>query len=115
MAELAQLRGRALAERQRLQSVAFALCLHLQATLAAGGALMLLGVLLHLAESHGHEHTHEALAHEHAHSHDPCHADGHHLHSHPDMPTGPHSHWHQHAPQHHVHAHVPDAHHQHRH
>jgi drug/metabolite transporter (DMT)-like permease len=83
--------------------------------LAAGGALMLLGVLLHLAESHGHEHTHEALAHEHAHSHDPCHADGHHLHSHPDMPTGPHSHWHQHAPQHHVHAHVPDAHHQHRH
>ena len=51
------------------------------------------------------------LAHEHAHSHD----DAHHLHTHPDMPTGPHSHWHQHAPQHHVHPHVPDAHHQHRH
>jgi hypothetical protein len=83
--------------------------------LAAGGALMLLGVLLHLAESHAHEHSHEALAHEHAHSHDPNHADGHHLHTHTDMPAGPHSHWHQHAPQRHVHPHVPDAHHQHRH
>ena len=79
--------------------------------LAAGGALMLLGVLLHLAESHAHEHTHEALDHEHAHTHD----DGHHQHTHTDMPTGPHSHWHEHAPQHHVHPHVPDAHHQHRH
>jgi hypothetical protein len=79
--------------------------------LAAGGALMLLGVLLHLAESHAHEHTHEALDHEHAHTHD----DGHHQHTHTDMPTGPHSHWHQHAPQRHVHPHVPDAHHQHRH
>jgi len=83
--------------------------------LAAGGALMLLGVLLHLAESHAHEHTHEALDHEHAHSHDPNHDDGHHLHTHTDMPVGPHSHWHQHAPQRHVHPHVPDAHHQHRH
>ena len=79
--------------------------------LAAGGALMLLGVLLHLAESHAHEHTHEALDHEHAHTHD----DGHHQHTHTDMPTGPHSHWHQHAPQRHVHPHVPDVHHQHRH
>ena len=79
--------------------------------LAAGGALMLLGVLLHLAESHAHEHTHEALDHEHAHTHD----DSHHLHTHAEMPTGPHSHWHQHAPQRHVHPHVPDVHHQHRH
>ena len=79
--------------------------------LAAGGALMLLGVLLHLAESHAHEHTHEALDHEHAHTHD----DGHHQHTHTDMPAGPHSHWHQHAPQRHVHPHVPDVHHQHRH
>ena len=79
--------------------------------LAAGGALMLLGVLLHLAESHAHEHTHEALDHEHAHTHD----DGHHLHTHAEMPAGPHSHWHQHAPQRHVHPHVPDVHHQHRH
>ena len=79
--------------------------------LAAGGALMLLGVLLHLAESHAHEHTHEALNHEHAHTHD----DGHHLHTHAEMPAGPHSHWHQHAPQRHVHPHVPDVHHQHRH
>ena len=83
--------------------------------LAGGGALMLLGVLLHLAESHGHEHTHEALAHEHAHSHEEGHTDGHHLHPHADMPLGPHSHWHQHAPQRHGHPHVPDAHHQHRH
>jgi len=83
--------------------------------LAGGGALMLLGVLLHLAESHAHEHTHEALAHEHAHTHEEGRDDGHHQHTHPDMPTGPHSHWHQHAPQHHVHPHVPDAHHQHRH
>jgi drug/metabolite transporter (DMT)-like permease len=73
--------------------------------LAAGG------VLLHLAESHAHEHTHETLDHEHAHTHD----DGHHLHTHAEMPTGPHSHWHQHAPQRHVHPHVPDVHHQHRH
>ena len=79
--------------------------------LAAAGALMLLGVLLHLAESHAHEHTHEALDHEHAHTHD----DGHHQHTHTDMPTGPHSHWHQHTPQRHVHPHVPDVHHQHRH
>lgn len=40
-----------------------------------GGVLMLAGVVLHLAESHGHEHTHEVLEHEHAHRHD----DGHHL------------------------------------
>lgn len=43
-----------------------------------GGVLMLAGVVLHLAESHGHEHTHEVLEHEHAHRHD----DGHHSHVH---------------------------------
>ena len=79
--------------------------------MAAGGTLMLVGVVMHLAESHGHAHDHDALEHEHAHTHD----DGHHLHSHPDTPTGPHSHWHRHAPTRHAHPHVPDAHHLHRH
>jgi drug/metabolite transporter (DMT)-like permease len=76
-----------------------------------GGLLMLAGVLLHLAERHGHEHLHEALEHEHAHRHD----DGHHLHHHDPMPTGVHSHRHRHEPMRHAHAHVPDAHHTHRH
>jgi drug/metabolite transporter (DMT)-like permease len=79
--------------------------------LVAGGLLMLIGVALHLFESHGHAHDHETLEHEHAHSH----ADGHHLHTHEDMPTGQHSHVHRHAPLHHVHPHVPDAHHLHSH
>jgi drug/metabolite transporter (DMT)-like permease len=77
----------------------------------AGGVLMLAGVLLHLAESHGHQHEHEALEHEHAHRHD----DGHHDHAHDDMPSGEHSHWHRHQPMQHAHPHVPDAHHLHRH
>lgn len=79
--------------------------------MAVGGGVMLAGVLLHLAESHGHVHGHEALAHEHAHTHD----DGHHLHVHDPMPEGAHSHPHQHAELQHAHAHVPDAHHGHRH
>jgi drug/metabolite transporter (DMT)-like permease len=79
--------------------------------MAAGGALMVLGVALHLAEAHAHEHVHEAMEHEHAHRHD----DGHHNHSHAVMPQGPHSHAHAHEPLRHVHAHVPDAHHRHGH
>lgn len=79
--------------------------------LLGGGALMTAGIVLHLAESHAHEHAHEALAHEHAHRHD----DGHHGHAHVDPPAGPHSHWHRHAPLLHVHPHGPDAHHGHRH
>jgi drug/metabolite transporter (DMT)-like permease len=79
--------------------------------IAMGGALMLLGVLLHLMESHEHEHEHEALEHEHAHSHD----DGHHDHRHDPMPVGPHSHLHRHDAGRHSHPHVPDAHHGHRH
>ena len=78
---------------------------------AFAGALMLTGVVLHLAESHAHEHAHEALEHEHAHGHD----DGHHAHPHDPMSSGPHSHWHRHEPVRHAHAHVPDAHHGHRH
>jgi drug/metabolite transporter (DMT)-like permease len=79
--------------------------------MALGGSLMLTGVLLHLAESHGHEHTHEPLEHEHAHRHD----DGHHDHAHDERPQGEHSHAHRHDPVRHTHAHVPDVHHAHRH
>jgi len=78
---------------------------------AAGGALMLAGVVLHLAESHVHDHVHETMEHEHSHSHD----DGHHTHAHEPMPLGEHSHRHRHKPLRHSHAHVPDAHHLHRH
>lgn len=76
-----------------------------------GGALMLLGVWLHLFESHAHAHEHEPLTHEHAHSHE----DGHHTHRHDPMPAGEHSHPHTHEPIKHVHPHVPDLHHQHAH
>jgi len=83
--------------------------------MVAGGALMLAGVVLHLAESHGHEHEHEDLVHEHSHRHD----DGHHDHAHADVvgpvPTGPHSHPHHHPALRHTHPHVPDSHHAHRH
>ncbi|MFZ5541956.1 MAG: DMT family transporter [Pseudomonadota bacterium] len=79
--------------------------------MAAGGLLMLAGVVLHLAEAHDHEHVHEALEHEHAHTHD----DAHHTHAHEPMPSGPHSHWHRHDAVRHAHPHVPDAHHTHRH
>lgn len=79
--------------------------------LAVGGGLMLLGVLLHLLESHSHAHEHAVLEHEHAHTHD----DGHHLHSHAELAQGSHSHWHRHEAQRHEHPHVPDAHHLHPH
>jgi drug/metabolite transporter (DMT)-like permease len=81
------------------------------ALMAAAGGLMVAGVLLHLVESHGHEHPHEAIDHEHAHRHD----DGHHTHRHDPMPAGAHNHPHHHEPLRHAHPHVPDAHHRHRH
>lgn len=74
-----------------------------------GGLLMLCGVVLHLAEIHGHEHVHEPMDHEHAHDH----SDGHHNHLHHPAVTGTHSHVHHHEEVRHSHAHVPDAHHQH--
>jgi drug/metabolite transporter (DMT)-like permease len=82
------------------------------ATLFAAGALMGLGVWLHLTESHAHEHAHEALVHEHRHGHD-----AHHSHDHPPGidPHGPHTHVHAHAPLRHAHPHVPDSHHRHTH
>ena len=79
--------------------------------MAVGGVLMMSGVVLHLAESHGHTHAHEPLTHEHAHDH----GDGHHNHTHDPMPKGSHSHVHAHEPLRHSHPHVPDAHHQHSH
>jgi drug/metabolite transporter (DMT)-like permease len=75
-----------------------------------GTALMLAGIVLHLAESHSHEHQHETIEHEHAHPHD----DPHHAHHHP-VPGGTHSHLHRHEPMRHTHPHVPDEHHGHRH
>jgi drug/metabolite transporter (DMT)-like permease len=80
--------------------------------LLIAGALMALGLWLHLAERHEHEHAHGALAHEHRHTHD-----DHHRHAHgPDAPPGePHSHWHRHAPLTHKHPHYPDLHHRHAH
>ena len=77
--------------------------------MVVGGLLMLGGVVLHLVETHDHEHRHEPLDHEHAHDHH----DGHHNHVHDPMPVGPHSHRHHHEALIHAHSHVPDAHHQH--
>jgi drug/metabolite transporter (DMT)-like permease len=82
------------------------------AQLAIAGALMALGVWLHLTERHEHEHQHEPMAHVHPHSHDEHHR---HSHSSSDPPGEPHTHFHEHAPLRHSHAHVPDMHHVHRH
>jgi drug/metabolite transporter (DMT)-like permease len=80
--------------------------------LAIAGALMALGVWLHLTERHSHAHDHEAMSHTHAHVHDE-----HHQHSHgpSDPPGEPHSHRHDHPPMRHRHAHTPDMHHTHQH
>lgn len=78
--------------------------------LLAAGALMALGLYLHLAERHDHEHDHDALEHEHLHVHE-----AHHQHDHDGPVTEPHSHWHRHAPLHHSHPHYPDLHHRHQH
>lgn len=80
--------------------------------LTVAGALMALGVWLHLTERHEHQHTHEELWHEHEHVHD-----AHHRHNHPEGMTSAHSHshWHRHQPLQHTHPHFPDAHHRHEH
>ena len=83
--------------------------------LAVGGALMGLGVWLHVTEWHEHEHVHEALEHEHMHVHD-----AHHQHTHgpgnhsPESLDEAHSHLHRHEPLVHTHPHYPDIHHRHR-
>ena len=84
--------------------------------LLAAGALMAVGVWLHLSEHHEHDHAHAPLEHEHEHEHD-----DHHRHAHDDMPATAasdrltHTHRHRHEPLRHRHAHFPDAHHQHGH
>lgn len=76
------------------------------------GALMGVGIWLHVNEHHEHEHEHEALDHEHAHTHD-----DHHQHEHDFDWDGnePHTHPHRHEPMRHSHPHYPDLHHRHRH
>ena len=80
--------------------------------LLLAGALMGLGVWLHLTEHHEHEHLHPEMRHEHEHVHDE-----HHQHEH-DAETPPgarHRHMHRHERLTHAHPHYPDAHHRHRH
>lgn len=79
------------------------------APLVVAGALMALGIWLHLTERHEHQHAHERLEHGHEHTHDE-----HHQHAH-DFPVEAgikHTHLHRHEPMVHTHAHFPDAHHQ---
>jgi drug/metabolite transporter (DMT)-like permease len=84
----------------------------LSASLVIAGALMAVGVWLHLTELHVHEHHHEALEHEHEHIHD-----AHHQHPHADPVSleTKHTHRHRHTPMTHTHAHFPDSHHRHGH
>ncbi|WP_314503821.1 DMT family transporter [uncultured Microbacterium sp.] len=81
--------------------------------LIVAGALMALGVWLHLTEHHAHSHTHQPVAHDHWHTHD----DQHHEHDHAEpVPAGTrHKHEHVHEQLTHTHEHYPDAHHRHTH
>jgi drug/metabolite transporter (DMT)-like permease len=84
----------------------------LTTALLVAGALMGLGIWLHLTEQHGHRHAHQELEHDHEHSHD-----RHHQHQH-EVAVEPgvrHRHPHRHTQMSHTHSHFPDAHHQHRH
>jgi len=79
--------------------------------LMIAGALMGLGVWLHVTERHLHDHEHDVMEHEHAHEHDE-----HHDHHHGEVvPPGSHTHRHTHQPLRHQHPHFPDAHHRHDH
>lgn len=80
-------------------------------TLLVAGALMALGVWLHLTERHEHLHEHKALEHEHEHEHDL-----HHEHHPPgEIHPARHTHRHRHTPMTHAHEHFPDEHHRHSH
>ncbi|WP_428418576.1 DMT family transporter [Methylibium sp.] len=79
--------------------------------LLVAGALMALGVWLHLTEHHGHAHTHEPIEHDHEHEHDVHHAHGH---ASGDAAVR-HGHRHRHEALTHSHAHFPDEHHRHSH
>lgn len=78
----------------------------------AAGALMALGVWLHIKEQHEHQHTHEPLEHAHQHLHDE-----HHRHQHSIAWDGeePNVHPHRHEVLTHKHPHYPDIHHRHGH
>jgi drug/metabolite transporter (DMT)-like permease len=81
------------------------------ATFVSGGALMAIGLWIHLTEKHQHTHEHESLEHEHVHVHDT-----HHQHAHAvDAGPEPHTHRHRHARLVHRHPHYPDLHHRHTH
>ena len=81
-------------------------------SLVVAGALMGVGVWLHLTERHEHQHTHESITHTHLHTHD-----AHHQHEHAEpVPAGTrHSHAHTHEAITHTHEHYPDVHHRHGH
>jgi hypothetical protein len=80
--------------------------------LLAAGAIMGVGVWLHLTERHEHQHVHDVATHTHPHVHDEHHR---HEHSQLDPPGEPHTHPHEHSNLRHAHPHVPDMHHIHRH
>lgn len=80
--------------------------------LVAAGALMAVGVWLHLTEVHEHTHEHEPLVHTHRHVHDIHHR---HAHSPAEPPGEPHTHRHAHTRLRHRHPHYPDSHHRHAH
>jgi drug/metabolite transporter (DMT)-like permease len=84
----------------------------LTARLLGAGALMGVGLYLHLTERHQHLHEHGALEHAHRHVHDEHHQ---HEHTPSDPPGEPHSHAHRHEPLTHSHPHYPDLHHRHGH
>jgi drug/metabolite transporter (DMT)-like permease len=81
-------------------------------SLVLAGALMGVGVWLHLTERHEHEHIHVAVEHTHLHTHD-----AHHQHEHAEPVSAGtwHTHRHTHEPVTHSHEHYPDAHHRHSH
>lgn len=82
------------------------------AQLIIGGALMAVGLWLHVTEDHAHEHEHEAVEHAHSHTHDE-----HHEHDHDEVNASAslHTHWHSHIRHTHSHPHLPEMHHRHRH
>jgi drug/metabolite transporter (DMT)-like permease len=80
--------------------------------LIGAGALMAVGVWLHVTERHAHVHTHARMVHAHAHTHDEHHR---HTHGPQDPPGEPHTHAHEHESLTHSHPHMPDMHHDHRH
>jgi drug/metabolite transporter (DMT)-like permease len=80
--------------------------------LLAAGALMAVGVWLHVTDRHAHAHTHTRMVHAHSHRHDEHHR---HVHGPQDPPGEPHTHAHEHETLTHSHPHLPDMHHDHRH